>query len=176
MEDLRHWTAGKCLERLRDAIEPSELGFRIQGLAAHVLLRLGLRVVEVNSIGHPDIVAEAERGFVRVEVEADLHGWRARALTKEDLDAIAPRGSLDRGYFAVAICGPYPRWIVVDSVLLQRRRGTPASPAIFQALCDSEASALWTAEFISLLLSHCEHLVSFSFDFLVRRALEGRPL
>ena len=67
----RHWEAGKCLEILKDAVGLSEFGYRIQGLAAHVLLRLGAKVLQINSQGHPDIIAEAERGLIRIEVEAD---------------------------------------------------------------------------------------------------------
>lgn len=176
VEDTRHWEAGKCLEKLKGAIGPSELGFRIQGLAAHVLLRLGARVLQINSQGHPDIVAEVERGLVRIEVEAAIHGTRARAPTEEDLDAIAPHSSTDKGYFAVALCGPYPRWLLVEYERLRRRHGTPASPAILQALADTEASEQWTAEFVELLVNHCTRLPFFSFDFLARRAKEGRPL
>lgn len=175
-EDTRHWEAGKCLKALRGAVELSEFGFRIQGLAAHVLSRLGARVLEVNSQGHPDIVAETDRGLMRIEVEADMQGSRARALTEEDLDGIAPRSPTDKGYFALALCGPYPRWLLIDYSRLRRRYGTPASPAILQALSDAEVSKRWTAEFTTLLITHCGHLPAFSFDFLTRRALEGRPL
>ena len=175
-ENTSHWQAGKCLQTVRDAVELSEFGFRIQGLAAHVLLRLGARVLKINSQGHPDIVADTERGFIRIEVEADIHGSRPRVLTEEDLDGIAPREATDKGYFALALCGPYPRWLLVDHSRLRRRRGTPASPAILQGLSDTEASERWTTEFITLLLTHCPHLRAYSFSFLVRRALEGRPL
>lgn len=176
MKDTRHWQAGKCLETLKDAIGPVELGFRVQGLAAHILLRLGARVLEINSQGHPDIVAENERGIMRIEVEAHIHGSRARLLTKEDLEAIAPRRSTDQGYFALALCSPYPTWLLIEYSRLQRRHGTPASPAILQALSDAETSKRWTAEFITLLIEHCQHLPAFLFDFLVRRALEGKSL
>lgn len=176
VEDTRHWEAGKCLEKLKGAIGLSEFGFRIQGLAAHVLLRLGARVLQINSQGHPDIVAEIERGLVRIEVEADMHGSRARSPTEEDLDAIAPHSLADKGYFAVALCGPYPRWLLVEYERLRRRHGKPSSPAILQALADTEASERWTAEFVELLINHCTRLPSFSFDFLARRAKEGRSL
>jgi hypothetical protein len=177
MGDDTHWEAGKCLETLRGAVKPSEFGFRIQGLAAHILLRLGARVLQINTQGHPDIVAEIERGLMRIEVEADIHGsCAARLLTEEDLDAIAPRRITDRGYFALALCGPYPRWLLIEYSRLRRRRQTPASPAILQALSDVEASERWTAEFIALLLTHCRHLPAYSFDFLARQALEGKSL
>ena len=175
-ENTRHWEAGKCLETLRGAVGLSEFGYRIQGLAAHVLLRIGARVLEVNSQGHPDIIAETDKGLIRIEVEADIHGSRARALTEEVLDGMEPRSAADKGYFALALCGPYPRWLLVDYSPLRRRHGTPASPAILQALSDAEDSERWTAEFITLLVTHCRHLPAFSFDFLARRALEGRAL
>jgi hypothetical protein len=175
-ESNNHWEAGRCLGIIRDAVELSEFGFRIQGLAAHVLLRLGARVLKVNSQGHPDIVAETDRGSIRVEVEANIRGSRPRLLTKEDLDGIAPRKTIDKGYFALALCGPYPQWLLVEHSRLRRRHDTPASPAILKGLSDVEASEQWTSEFIKLLLTHCRHLPAYSFDLLVRRALEGRPL
>ena len=176
MEDNRHWEAGKCLEMLKEAVGPSKFGYLIQGLAAHILLRLGARVLQVNSQGHPDIVSQTDRGIMRIEVEADIHCLRARALTKEDLDSIAPRSATDKGYFALALCGPYPRWLLVDHARLQRRHGTPASPAVLQALADIGVSKQWTDEFITLLITHRQRLGNFSFDFLTRRALEGRSV
>jgi len=121
-------------------------------------------------------VAQTDRGVLRVEVEADIHRSRGRALTEEDLDGIAPRSANDKGYFAVALCGPYPRWLLVDHARLRRRHGTPASAAILQALADVEDSARWTDEFITLLLSDPRHLQNLTFRDLVDRALEARPL
>lgn len=174
-KDAAHWQAGKYLITLRSTISLSEFGFRIQGLAAHVLLRLGARILEVNSKGHPDIVAEDQRGIMRIEVEADIHGFRARTLEEADFKAIAPRSPTDKGYFALALCGPYPRWLVMDYARL-RRRASPASPAIFQALAESEPSARWTSEFIDLVVRHHQHLRIFSFGFLCRLALQGKSL
>lgn len=176
MGDAEHFAAGKCLERLRDALGLSEFGFRIQGLAAHVVLRLGARVLQINSQGHPDIVAETERGFVRIEVEADIYAHRARVLSQGDLDGIAPRSTTDKGYFALAMCGPYPSWLLVDYPQLRRRHKTPALPAILRTLADAETSKHWTDEFKRLLVIRCHRLPVFSYDFLVRRALEGKPL
>ena len=85
-------------------------------------------MLQINSQGHPDIVAETESGLMRIEVEADIYGYRARALTEEDLDGMEPRSATDKGYFALVLCGPY------------------------------------------------RHLPAFPFNFLARRALEGRPL
>ncbi|MFB0557298.1 MAG: hypothetical protein ACETVW_05530 [Dehalococcoidia bacterium] len=175
-QNSSHWEAGRCLQMMRETVELSEFGFRIQGIAAHVLLRLGAQVLEVNSQGHPDIVAATERGSIRIEVEADIRGSRPRLLTKEDLESIAPRRTTDKGYFALALCGPYPQWLLVEYSRLSRRYDTPASPAILRALSDEEASEQWTSEFIKLLLTHCQHLPAYSFDLLARRALEGRPL
>ena len=175
-EEIRHWAAGKYLDELRNAVEPSEFGYRIQGLAGHVLLRLGFQILQINAAGHPDILARNQQGLVRLEIEADMFGCRARELTLADLLAIAPQGVLEKGYFAVALCGPYPRWAIVDSTVLHRRFGNPASPAILQALRDVKMSDAWTTEFINLLASQGEHLLTFSYEFLVQRALADRPV
>lgn len=172
----RHWEAGKCLEILKDAVGLSEFGYRIQGLAAHILLRLGAKVLKINSQGHPDIIAEAERGLIRIEVEADAGRSRPRMLTREDLNSIAPRLSVDKGYFALAICSAYPRWILIEYAKLERRHGTPAFPAVLDGLADNVASQQWTREFIKLLIEHGKRLHFLSYDNLARRALRGEPL
>lgn len=176
MEDSEHWTASKCLEGLRDAVGLSEFGFRIQALAAHILLRLGARVLHIHTQGHPDIVAETENGYLRIEVEAAVYGQRARALTKEDLVGIAPHSATDKGYFALAVCSPCPHWLLIDYLRILRRHGTPASPPILRGLADAATSKHWTDEFRKLLIARCRHLSLYTYDFLVHRALEGRPL
>ena len=176
MEDNKHWEAGKCLESLLSSIELSEFGFRIQGMAAHVLLRLGARILEINSQGHPDIMAESGTGRIFVEVEADIHQLRPRALTDEDLKGITPLRFGDSGYFAVALCSPFPRWLLIEHSRLQRRRGIPALPSVLRALANKDISNLWTSAFIDFLTTNCQNLKYFSYQFLEQRAIEGRPL
>ena len=68
--------ARECIERIRSSISPSEFGYKIQALAAHVLLRLGYRIDSINQSGHPDIVAVRNGGEFRFEVEAEVTGPR----------------------------------------------------------------------------------------------------
>ena len=57
MDNLAALQASDCIENLRLSISPVEFGYKVQALAAHVLLRLDYRVEEINRSGHPDIVA-----------------------------------------------------------------------------------------------------------------------
>ena len=71
-----HAVAVDCLMRLRSEASTVEFGYKIQALAAHVLLGLNHRVVEVNHKGHPDIVGVKDGQEFRFEVEAEIIGQR----------------------------------------------------------------------------------------------------
>jgi hypothetical protein len=45
------------LEGLRAEFGDAEFGYRMQGMFAHVLARLGGEILEINAQGHPDIKA-----------------------------------------------------------------------------------------------------------------------
>jgi hypothetical protein len=60
---------GPALETLRDQCGDAEFGYRMQGLFAHVLMRQGCKILEVNAKGHPDIRARAEDREVLVQVK-----------------------------------------------------------------------------------------------------------
>lgn len=175
LENDEHWKAGQLVEDIKRITSASEFGFIIQGLAAHILLRLGAGVLEINSSGHPDIVAEYSTHIVRYEIEADMGGYRDRLLTQADINSLSPKKPTDKGYFALALCGPYPSWVLLDYSVI-RRRTIRTSPIVLRTLSDKQASDLWTKEFISLILRNQKNLKLFSFDYLCRLAIEGRPL
>lgn len=173
MNDVADRQAADCIEGLRLSVEPSEFGFKVQALAAHVLLRLNFGVDEVNQSGHPDIVATRGTDKLHIEVEAEVASPRPRQLKKADFDALTdlPMGA---GYFALAISFPTPRWIVVPAERLKHRG--PCSNVLLEALSDSELSKDWTYAYIDLLNQECRRIRRSSFRDLCVRALSGRGL
>lgn len=174
-ETSLHREAGRILENLARSVSESEFGYRIQGFAASVLVRMGAKVIEVNNQGHPDVIARSEGGFIRAEVEADLGSDHDRRLTADDLAAIRPRGPLDRGYFAVAMSARFPRWLIVPYERL-KLRSVPASPAVMMALSDRIVSAAWTSELVSMLIRNQTRLPSLTYENLRRMALDGTEI
>ena len=167
--------AGRLLEGLLAKVGPVEIGFRVQGMATHILLALGYQVTEVRSSGHPDIVAKGERGVVRVEIEADTRGIGLHLPEPDDLAALRARSPGDLGYFAIAICSPLPRWIVVDSYRLNGRKAKLPLP-LLDALGNREQSEAWSGLFQRLIVEHGNRLGDFSFQRLAGLALEQRCL
>ena len=102
MNDLAMLQATECIEQMRLSVEPPEFGYKIQALAAHVLLRLDCQVQEINQYGHPDIVATRDAEELRFEIEAEVGGPRLRQLTNQDfaslIDSSGAVGYLCLGY------------------------------------------------------------------------------
>ena len=154
-------------------VTPSEFGYRVQGLAAHVLLGLGYRVDTVNQYGHPDIVAVRDGREFRFEVEAEVGRPRLRQLDDADFQSLTNAGNCI-GYYALAISFPSPYWVLVPALTLV---GRPAGPNILlEALSDKEYSAEWTREYIYLINSACRRIRLASFNYLSQTALAGRKL
>ena len=173
MNDLAALQAASCLENLHLSVSSAEFGYKVQALAAHVLLRLNLGVEEVNRTGHPDIVATRGMDKLHFEVEAEVAGPRPRQLTEEDFKALTelPGGV---GYFALAISFPTPRWIVVPADRLKHRR--PSSNVLLEALSDTDFSSAWTCAYIDLLRQECHRIRRASFRELCAKATLGRGL
>jgi hypothetical protein len=159
--------------RLRSETSAGEFGYKIQAIAAHVLVSLRHRVVEVNNSGHPDIVSQKDGREFRFEVEAEVTGSRKHMLTRPDFEGLLGSGVV--GYFALAVSFPRPYWVLVPARLLVRRK-LPAGNALLKALSDKSFSSDWTREYVSLISRSCSEILNRSFDQLVRRAREGRAL
>ena len=173
MNNLAVLQASECVENMRLSISPTEFGYKVQALAAHVLLRLNCRVNKINQSGHPDIVATRGIEELRFEIEAEVSGPRPRQLTEEDfVSLIDLPGAV--GYFALAISFPTPRWIVVPAERLKDRK--PSSNVLLEALSDREFSDAWTFEYLKLLNDECRRIRRTSFATLCERALSGRGL
>ena len=173
MNDLVIQQATDCIEQMRLSVEPSELGYKVQALAAHVLLRLDCQLREINQYGHPDIVATRGPEELRFEIEAEVSGPRLRQLTDEDFPSlIDSTGAV--GYYALAVSFPTPRWIVVPAYRLKGRR--PSSNVLLEALSDRDFSDAWTFEYLNLLHKECRRIRRASFATLCAEAMAGRGL
>ena len=166
-------TASECLEHLSLMVSPSEFGFRVQGLAAHVLLGLGYRIIAVKESGHPDIVAFRGGREFRFEVEAEVGRPRLRQLSQADFSSLTEVPGA-AGYYALAIGFPVPYWVLVP---VSKLIGRPPSPKILlEALSDKELSAEWTREYVRLLGNGSKRVVLASFGDLKQMALAGRSI
>lgn len=173
MRDPAVLQATRCVDDLHLIASPAEFGYKVQALAAHVLLRLGFRIEQVNQSGHPDIVATRGMGKLHFEVEAEVAGPRLRQLTDGDYSALTGLSG-GVGYFALAISSPTPRWVVVPAERLKGRR--PSSNVLLEALSDADFSHAWTHAYVDLLKQECRRISRSSFRQLRERALSGRGL
>ena len=167
-------TPGECFDQIRSDLSDSAFGYKIQALAAHVLLRLDYQIIEVNSSGHPDIVASRDGREFRFEVEAEVGGPRLRKLTDADIVSLTNMPGVT-GYYALAISVPAPRWVLVSAQKLTRReRSSPR--VLLEALSDKVLSAAWTQEYTQLICNEWRQIKLASFAVLCERALTGRSL
>lgn len=173
MDDRTPVQAIDCIENLRLNSSPAEFGYKIQALAAHVLLRLGFEIESINRSGHPDIVAVRGIDKIHFEVEAEVTDPRPRQLTSADFAALTDLSD-GIGYFALAVSFPTPRWVVVPAESL-RGRG-PCSNVLMEALSDADLCDSWTNAYMSLLSQECRRIRRASFRELCERALSGRGL
>ncbi len=164
----------ECVERIRSGITSGEFGYKVQALAAHVLLRLGYRIEAVNQSGHPDIVAIRDDVEFRFEVEAEVGRPRPRKLTDDDFASLmeVPDGF---GWYALAISFPKPYWVLVPASKLYSRT-RPTSNILLEALSDKIYSAEWTSEYLRLLNTSCRRVTLADFRKLSKLALECRGL
>jgi len=146
----------------------------VQALAGHILLRLGYRVDEINSSGHPDIIARRDGRTFCFEVEAEAGATRLRKLTNADLASLTSPSEVI-GFYALAISIPTPYWVLVPAAkLTSRARSSPK--ALLEALSDKSLSAAWTYEYVQLLSVACRQIKLASFNSLCKRALAGRNM
>jgi hypothetical protein len=171
--DIRR--AGRLLEDLTVEIGPVEMGFRIQGIAAHILLAMGYSILEIKSSSHPDIIARNKIGITRVEVEANIQGIGTHLPLPADIASLLPQVYGDRGLFAISICSPLPKWIVIDYNKFQGKKNKlPIS--VLEALSNKELSNEWSQLFIKILTINSSHLKYFSFEYLSKLAKSNKCL
>ena len=166
-------SARTCLDRLLRELGDTVFGFKMQAVAAHILLRLGHEILEVNRFGHPDIVSMKDSVEYRFEVEAEVQGHRKRMLEPADFGGLTVTGAV--GYFALVVSFPSPYWVVVPVLKLVDRE-SPSGNATLVALSDRLVSDAWTQIHLDLLATSCSVIRERSFEQLAKRAVEGRAL
>jgi len=163
------------LHGLRENVGDSDFGLRIQGLFAHVLIRIGIKIIDVNSQGHPDIVGEVENRRIRIEVEAAVERGRKRIIKEDDIEAIKPNNKNENGYFAVLDCGLPPKWLLIDYQRLKWRIFESLPIITLKSLSDKDFSSRCTEQFFNLVLN-TKRLYGLTFTILRAKALKGEEL
>lgn len=171
----RNYNAKGILDSLRSGIGDSEFGYRMQAVFAHILLRLGACVKEVNAQGHPDIKAKLSDRVLKIQVKTASHGRSAPdfVLSKHDLNGICSKQPETRGYLAILDCAEPVAWLLVDETRLKRLVGQSLHLATFRAECDTTFSEECTNEFLDIIISNRKKLPSLTFRLLAVRALRG---
>ena len=115
------YDAAILLANLRHDVGFSKFGLVVQALFAHVLLRLGGKVLAINSPGHPDISAVLGGELFSIEVETATRKTIPRHLEPGDLKVLQVSREGERGYFCVLDTGPPLAWLCVDVASLRQR-------------------------------------------------------
>jgi hypothetical protein len=172
-----HSSIAKVLAELRGECGDSEFGYRMQALFAHVLMRIGCRVHEINTRGHPDILATRGDRQVFVQVKTVLHSSAGTVfgLSPTDLAGISKLGRRD-GFLAVLDCAEPARWILVSSDRAATLTTGSVRIATLVAVSERTMSADCTEEFGEIVRSHTTDLCDLSYGLLRDRALQNRLL
>ena len=165
--------AARRLELLRRAIGNSEFGYRVQAMFANLLVRLGWAVVEINSQGHPDILAHQGERRLLVEVEFVPEFRRKHVVKQDDLDGTRVPDLYSKGYLALLNLAPPVSWFLLDTDLLRGRGAGTFLLVTLRALADQHLSKECSQEFIGFVNGHQSELQNLSFHTLCDRAMDG---
>ncbi|MEM4406353.1 MAG: hypothetical protein QXS68_04845 [Candidatus Methanomethylicaceae archaeon] len=174
-EIFRTLECGLIIKRILNANGPEWLGYWTQAIAAHILLRLGVKISEVNNTGHPDICGFIEGGILRMEIECDSTGRGLHALDPDDIEGLKPRSPLDQSYYGLLKATDIPEWVIVPYNKI-KNINKPSYISLLKAVADSKRSSLWTSIFIRILLDNKENIESLHYNDLQIRALSNRGL
>ena len=172
---IEQLNCGRLLQDFRQRQGPEKFGYWIQGVSAHILLRLGLIDLDINNSGHPDISGFLNGGKIRLEVEADCSGKGIHSLTQPDIEGMHPLSALDKGYYALLKATIRPEWIVVpyqNCVRLEE----PLQIPIIETYRDIELSELWTNKLIRIIIDNQNRIFEFSYANLKEMALNRNIL
>lgn len=170
--------AARLLQSLRERFGDAELGYRVQALYAHVLLRLGATILEVNAQGHPDIKASWSGKTLLVQVKSLLHRRPDQKfdISQDDLRGITPRLKEYTGYLALLDCAPPLEWIVVEYDRIRRHLERPVHTVTLKADSDTELSRGCTIEFVRLLIAIQSRLPDLRYALMCERAMKGNGM
>ena len=168
------YDAAALIAKLQVDLGKPALGLLVQALFAHVLIRMGGRVLDILNPGHPDIVAVLEGRVHMIEVEVAYRKRPLRRLQSGDLRVLQSRPDGERGFFCVLDSGPPLRWLCVDAEGLGYRLAEDLRMSILRAYSDQEYSLVCTREFCDLILQEASSIGHLSFSQLRHEALSGK--
>ena len=161
------------LSALRAEIGDIEFGYRAQGFFAHVLSRIGAKVLEIRHQGHPDIVANVGGRIARFEVEIASARDRDHTIKSDDLVSIRPVHDADAGFLAILDATHPVRWAVIEHSRIRKRLGRWPLTTL-HAIADADLSKQCTAAFCEILSENSGKLQALTFHLLCDRVLQGR--
>ena len=167
------YEAASLLIDFRDQVGFSRFGLVAQALLAHVLLRLGGKVLEINNPGHPDILALLGGQLYSIEAETVKYKTVPRKLTSADLDVLLTSRDGERGFFCVLDCGPPVAWLCVDVATLGARVDGKLHLSLLRGYSDRELSLDCTVEFSKLVIQEAKELRRVTYGQLRDEALHG---
>jgi len=169
-----HFAVKPLLDSLRAECGDAQFGYRMQGLFAHTLMRLGASILEVNAQGHPDVKARIADELLLAQVKSAQHRGPCSVfqLSGSDLAGIAP-GEHAIGYLAFLDCADPVSWFLVDFNVARQFLNHAVPIAVLRAAQQRQISDDCTAEFVEMILSLKARLNRLTFPLLARRAIEG---
>jgi hypothetical protein len=83
---------GRIVDALRQSVGDGEFGYRIQGYLAHVIMRIGGKIIDIKPQGHPDIIASLGGKTLLLQVKSVHSKSRRREflVSSDDLKGICP--------------------------------------------------------------------------------------
>ena len=168
------YDAARLLESLRQEAGAEKYGPVIQALFAHVLLRFGGKVLEINHPGHPDIRAVLGGLWYNIEVETATRKTLPRQLDKRDLDVLLVNREDERGYYCVLDFGPPVSWFCVNMAALGKRANGSLRISLLRSYSDPDFSAECTLEFSKLVVAQGRALYWLSYPQLREEALNSK--
>ena len=154
--DDRLFTIKPILDALRRECGDGEFGYRMQALYAHVLLRLGGKVVDIKAQGQPDVVADKDGTTMLIQVKSVFHGGPTCGLqlSQRELDGIRPASKQEAGYLALLDCAVPVSWVILTHDHPILRELAPVLIATLRAAKTEPLSEECTSEFADLVIEH----------------------
>jgi hypothetical protein len=168
---------GRIIQILRTRCSDGEFGYRMQAIFAHILLRQGWHIIEINAQGHPDIRASMADQEALVQVKSVVHRTASSTikLSEEDVAGITALGRRP-GWFAILDCAAPARWNVVSSNRAARLLGKPIYVTTLRANSDVAMTADCNNQFREIISANSSRLSNLSYAILRKRALAHEGL
>lgn len=169
------YDGASLLLRFRAQSGSTKFGLVVQAMFAHVLLRLGWEILEVNSPGHPDIRAVLGSQVDKFEVETVSNVTIPRQLDERDIATLLTGDEGERGFFCVLNCGPPLELLCVDVKELGSRVYEPLRVSLLRSYSYRVMSVQFTAEMSAFVRRNEADLDQLSYRRLRSEVLAGRP-